>query len=602
MKISVFALLLGFTLWNYLVVPLNVIIIVFGIGFLILIHELGHFIIAKREKVKVETFALGFGRPIFTRRWGDTDYRINILPLGGYVKMKGELPGEESTGTPDEFNSKKPGQRARILLAGVTMNAIFGLIAAIVAFQFGVRFISPIIGHVEPGGPAWHAGIKSGDLIVEVEGRKIDKFKDLFNAVAFGEQDKPVHIKLRRGRELISCDVVPKYDEEKGFPTIKVMPVYEFRISDKHGVWRILKIGDREIRNNEELYSAIGQAEKSLKLTLQRGSEIRYVEVEPKKFQKVHLMGISNRLLKIKDVRKKSTAEQLGFCQGDILLTFNSKFISNREMLTESLEKFPDGVITVERNGKQHDISLTGITNAYEFLQDFCFTADLYIGKTIPNSPASKIIEPGDRLIKIDSKNVTDWKHVIKAVSEASSGKKVRELKLTLQRGDRVFEESITPEYEEPVYFEEGIQVLPQMTSPQRHGVLTSCKYGIIDAKEMVMEVFLMFKGLFTRRISPKNLGGPISIFVVSHTYLQMFGIVEFIYFLALISINLAVLNLLPIPVLDGGHMVFVTLEKLLGRPVPEKIVIRANYVGFMLLMGLILYVTFNDVVRWFIH
>jgi regulator of sigma E protease len=107
-----------------------------------------------------------------------------------------------------------------------------------------------------------------------------------------------------------------------------------------------------------------------------------------------------------------------------------------------------------------------------------------------------------------------------------------------------------------------------------------------------------MLHGLiFSRQISPKNLGGPVIILTASQTQLQL-GFTYFLYFLALISINLAVLNLLPIPIVDGGLLLFLGIEKIRGKRVPDKVAIAMNYAGLAFLIGLILYVTRNDILR----
>src|SRR2546426_1720707 len=150
---------------------------ILGIGIIIFIHELGHFLAAKRVGVRVETFCLGFdpiirGRRLrlFSFRRGDTVYAIGAIPFGGYVKMAGEtvLDRKDQAGQPpkgDELVAKPPGARALVFAAGAAFNIISAFLFFIIAFWNGVSFIAPVVGQAEPGRPAWRAGLRSGDQV-----------------------------------------------------------------------------------------------------------------------------------------------------------------------------------------------------------------------------------------------------------------------------------------------------------------------------------------------------------------------------------------------------------------------------------------------------
>src|SRR3990172_4777869 len=111
----------------YVNVSTNIILVIVGIGLLIFIHELGHFLVAKKIGVRVLAFSLGFGPAIFKKKWGETEYRLSLVPLGGYVKLAGEGPEDEKTGASWEFSSKSAGQRASVFVAGVALNAVLAL-------------------------------------------------------------------------------------------------------------------------------------------------------------------------------------------------------------------------------------------------------------------------------------------------------------------------------------------------------------------------------------------------------------------------------------------------------------------------------------------
>src|SRR6185503_2794941 len=146
------------------------------LGVIIVIHELGHFLVAKYFKIRVDTFSIGFGPRLVGFRHGETDYRISVFPLGGYVRMAGENPTDTSTGAPHEFLSKPKWQRFLVAAAGPAMNVVLAVTLLTGLYMYGTEVPAfsegePVIGSVEPGSAAEAAGLQPGDRIVTMDGK-----------------------------------------------------------------------------------------------------------------------------------------------------------------------------------------------------------------------------------------------------------------------------------------------------------------------------------------------------------------------------------------------------------------------------------------------
>ncbi len=187
---------------------LTMLAFIFVLGVLIFIHELGHFLVAKKVGIKVEKFSLGFPPNIFAKTWGDTTYCIGLIPLGGYVKMAAENPDEEATGAPDEFLSKSVGERAAVIFAGPFMNYVLAIVLLIGILLFSGRPIYDdnrvLVGEVSEGGPAQLAGLQVDDVIVGIDGHPVANFDSLrvrINAVV----EKELNLTWVRGNDTISA-------------------------------------------------------------------------------------------------------------------------------------------------------------------------------------------------------------------------------------------------------------------------------------------------------------------------------------------------------------------------------------------------------------
>jgi len=177
------------------------------LGVLIFVHELGHFMMARRLGVRVLTFSLGFGPKIVRVRRGDTEYCLSAVPLGGYVKMAGETPEAERTGRPDEFLSRSKLARFQILVMGPVMNIVLAVVLTAAVFAFGADVLAfqddpPVVGVVAAGSPAERAGIRAGDRILSIAGQPTATWEDVYRSIGAGRTRQfPVAV-LRAGESI----------------------------------------------------------------------------------------------------------------------------------------------------------------------------------------------------------------------------------------------------------------------------------------------------------------------------------------------------------------------------------------------------------------
>lgn len=188
------------------------------LGIVVLIHEFGHFIAARLMKVRVEVFSFGFGPRLLGRKFGDTDFRLSLVPLGGYVRMAGEEEIDEANPKPDEFLAKNRGQKIFILVMGPVMNILLalGLITAInmnKADLEAYRYEAPVIGHVEPNSAAEKAGIRVGDRVRRLDGVAIGNWDQLERAVRT-RAGKEVTVEIVRHEESLTLDLTISADEK----------------------------------------------------------------------------------------------------------------------------------------------------------------------------------------------------------------------------------------------------------------------------------------------------------------------------------------------------------------------------------------------------
>lgn len=267
----------------------NALAFVIVLGFLVFAHESGHFFFAKLFRVRVLVFSFGFGKRLFGFTKGDTDYRVSLIPLGGYVRMAGDMPEEERSGDPDEFLSRPKWQRFLILFAGPLMN-LFIAIAFLTGLNMAgneiLRESRPVLGLVVPGKPASRAGLKEGDLIVQANSEKIATWEDLKLAISMNPGAKLNIGFVRNGRPSSTVLIPEKQETEygiSGFAGIQKFIDTEIGRVDAKGPGakagmqpgdHIVAVNGRGVTQLTEFDEQLEKSKAPLRITLRRGGRL----------------------------------------------------------------------------------------------------------------------------------------------------------------------------------------------------------------------------------------------------------------------------------------------------------------------------------------
>ncbi len=182
------------------------------LGILVFVHEFGHFLLAKLLKVRVEAFSLGFPPKLISKKIGETEYRLSVIPLGGYVKLLGENPDEEVPPElqPRSFSHHPLWHRTLIVLAGPGFNLLFCVVALFLLFSFsGIPYVTNIIGNVKPDSPAAQAGLEQGDRVLAVGGQKVERWDELSYLIR-KHGERPVMLTVKRADRVLDVNITPQ--------------------------------------------------------------------------------------------------------------------------------------------------------------------------------------------------------------------------------------------------------------------------------------------------------------------------------------------------------------------------------------------------------
>ncbi|MBU8901504.1 MAG: site-2 protease family protein [Victivallales bacterium] len=525
-----------------------VLFVVFFLGFCVFIHELGHFLTAKMCGLHVNAFSLGF-KKAWGRKIGGVDYRIGWLPFGGYV----DIPQIDSTEIPHtdegkELPPSKPIHRLLSAFAGPLFNILFGLALGCVVWYIGVPQDSPkmreiTVASIEKVGPEYKAGLRKNDKIF-------------------------------------------KLNDKTFFCTWK-----EFVFKT------ILTIGEVKLDVNRD-----GE-----------NMEIAYIPQqnpnapERMKFEKMPWPYFQAKIPIKMFPKKDSPAAKGGMKDGDVIVSINDKRIKNYDeffgMINYSNGKTLN--ITVSRDGENiklapikpvlHEKAMKMIKDVYLigvfFIPD---TLPLTVFMTVPNAPAMLAgIKSGDIIEKLNGKKVTNYKIFQTEI------KPLKGIPFTLQlkRGDKILDVKLAAVQRRIYEIGVSLMILDHPT-PWRQFV------NVIDMSYKSLRglgVFFMNKAGVSKTkssIKPSNLSGPIGLAKTLYRSVRV-GTIRFgLYFVVLVSFALAIFNLLPLPVLDGGHMTLALIEIVIRRPLHDGVVKFLTFIFIFLLISLMIYVSYFDILR----
>lgn len=287
----------------------NILAFVFVLGVLIFVHELGHYLMAKRIGVRVLTFSLGFGPKILRFTRGGTEYCVSAIPLGGYVKMAGENPDDPRTGKDDEFLSKNKWQRFLVMIMGPTMNILLAIVVMAVVLYQGADVPAyeqqpPVVGTVLAGSPAEKAGIKPGDRVVKVADRDVPTWEQFFIAV-MPRARREIPIVYERNGQQFSSQITPDAQTRFEMGDIGVLPemypqVSRFSAPNQPAELAGIKVGDiflavngQPITRDRSAVKAINESpNKPIRLTVRRGQQTVDIQVTPQLYGDIGRIGV----------------------------------------------------------------------------------------------------------------------------------------------------------------------------------------------------------------------------------------------------------------------------------------------------------------------
>ena len=542
------------------------------VGVLIFVHELGHFAWAKFFGVKVLKFSLGFGPRIAGFKRGETEYVIAAFPFGGYVRMLGESP-HDVVREDDEgraFSQLSLYKRVIIVIAGPAMNLVLPIALFFVVFLGDDMMTPAVIGTIFPDRPA-DGVLEPGDRVVRAAGEDITTFYELARVIN-AHPDEPVELVVEREGERETVRVTPFLARSER-PLDLVDEVGRIGIKPHHPLAVIgvtspsSPAASARLRTFDRIVAAAGAPVE------------RWIDLEDT------LGPNPGSMVPITYMRPTRVPNALG---GLV-----------------DLEVYEPHVATVTPEpGPGDGLSRSGVE-----------PSDLYVSHVTASSADETGVRPGDRLVSLDGRPLRLWATFVEDV-EAHAG---RPHELMWRRGDQLVTRSYRLRAARAVTGNDGddrVLVLDPDSGERHLATLGHFRPTVLDppipnpspvlyalgqsfrvTSELVELTVVSVVRLFQGRLSVRSIGGVITVYEATEAAARE-GTLNYLSLMALISINLGLINLLPIPMLDGGHMLFFLIEAAARRPVSTKVREYASLVGLLILVCLMVLAFKNDIER----
>ncbi|VHO02018.1 site-2 protease family protein [Candidatus Rhabdochlamydia sp. T3358] len=632
----------------------------FGLGLIVFIHEFGHYWMARKEGMKVEVFSIGFGSPICDWQYQGVKWQLCWLPFGGYVRIAGmEKEGPlEPYQIPNGFYAKKPWARIKVAFMGPLINAVFALFIFCVLWLSGGRQDSfsdhtQIVGWVDSDLEACFSEIYPGDRITQINNKPLSQFRQLYAYVALEEQAPKIQgtqinyldqkqypftlicndanqLKGIERSRLIMQAVQPAnfliYSQSIGAVNSSIpagSPMENSGIENKD---RIVWVDGEIVFSRQQLVSTINQ--KKALLTVKRGSEIFLTRVPRLKvsdlrintFQKDEISDwqnetkIQGRLNDLYFIPYQITSD----CKVDHLISFFNN--DSQEQLHE-LKKGSFLEVPLEANDQIIAVDGVRIHSGYELLNQLQTHLVQMIVSRDSQALEALSWKTADKAF-IDQ---VDWRGLGKIVHSIGTDELIKtsgNLHLLKPVQPKPFNQLPLPEsikmfhthqlqeqrkmidtIEDPKIKDQALKTWQDQQKELRLGVsLADCKVNynpspLVLFSSAFQEMGKTIMALVTGILTPKALTGPIGIVEIMHTSWAE-GSKEALFWLGMISLNLGVLNLLPIPVLDGGHICFSVWEWITKKPIKAKTMQKLVIPFVVFLVTLFIYLTYQDLSR----
>lgn len=599
------------------IAALNLAKTVLGIGSLIFVHELGHFLVGRWCGVHPEAFSIGFG-PVLMKWRGKprdpsrpdqtTEYRLSAIPLGGYVKFLGENPDERGERDPKSFHAATYPRKVAIMLAGVTMNVIAAFVLFAVTYTAGWETVPGVAGEVLPGMPAWEHGVQKGDEFVTIDGDRVLDYDDILQTTVNSDE---VEVVLRRDGRLLPPMRIPTQVGGGGLRQIGVggparedgtIAVDDDGMAARAGFAtgdRVVAVDGTAVTSFDDAKKLHRKARRDTVWTLERAGVRRDVTLPwattAQGLISVEISPPSDRIV----VQQGGPAAKAGLETGDRVVSVGGVAIKPSVRAKKLIDDASvAGALVVRRGDGDVSVPLPS-GDARKAFADSIETqraekGDIHTWLAEGDGPARAARLPdGCAVLEADGKPVKAATDLQGAVQKAFAEKRAVSIRWSDDAGAEGTTQ-VTPQGA-PDLGDMGAAAVTYVF--RESNPIAAAGLAADRTVRWVERIFGTLASVFSGGVGADKLSGPVMISKLTYNSAKSsWG--HLFLFLGMISMNLAVLNVLPIPLLDGGQLAVHTIERIRRKPIPERVLEGVMWAGLVLLLGLVVYVTRNDIVH----